>query len=224
MATLDQFLQEVMPDVAGCPVQIAENAIRNAAIEFAEMSRVWRAQLPDITTVALQNTYTPTPPADSRILGIHKIISNDREIALWTLPNEQLDRFKTPDTPTEPQWYNAPTPDTLRLFPDPDDNGGQNYVLNIWAVLEPTRSATTLPDFMYDDWAEPIAHGAKARLCAMKGRSWSQPWTTVQYHSTMFKDGWVTARIRDAKTNVKSSSQILPYGNTQFGFYRGQRV
>lgn len=219
----EDYLKEVMPDVDGCPIQVAENAIRNSAIEFAEMSRVWREKLPDITTVALQADYTPTPPTDARILAIHKIISNDRQIALWTLPEEQLDRFKTPDTPTEPQWYNAPTPDTLRIFPDPDDNNGQNYVLEVWAILEPTRTAESGPDFMFDDWLEPIAHGAKARLMAMAGRSWAVP-EAVAFHAKMFKDGWVTARIRDAKGNVKSSSQVLPYGNSQFGFYRGQRI
>lgn len=59
----DGFLNEVMPDLPGCEVPMAANAIRNASIEFLERSNNWRATLDPIYVMPGTATYAIAQPA-----------------------------------------------------------------------------------------------------------------------------------------------------------------
>ena len=87
-------------------------------------------------------------------------------------------------------------------------------------MLSPTRAATGAPDFLFNDWLEPIACGAKSRLMMMNGRDWFSP-KLAQYHSKQFIKGWTEARIRDSKSNVQSSTRLTP---GYYGTYRGSKA
>jgi len=211
----ENFLPEVMLDVAGCPDSIAENAVRQAAIEFCNQSRAWRDQLADLSTVDGTAQYIIAVAADSEVISLHKLQHSDSMMPLPTIPTIHLDRFKLSTTKEKPRWFNQETPATVTLFNTPD----AAYTLNVFAVLKPTKASLSGPDFLYNDWLEEIAHGAKKRLKAMSGRSWADP-QMVKYHSREFINGWVEARIRDSKSNVSSSSTAIPQ---RFGFYRSSR-
>jgi len=45
--------------------------------------------------------------------------------------------------------------------------------LHVWAVLKPLITATTVEDFLYDDFLEDIANGARYRLFEMPGTKWA---------------------------------------------------
>lgn len=221
----EQYLSEVMPDVYGCPVRTAEDAIRSAAIEFCDQSRVWREILAtDLTLVAGTEDYTLTPPTDALIMGVHKIqlydpVNNGAPDSrpLPMLAHNHFDFFsKRTDQQDKPRHWLGNTPDTVRFYPIPDDGG---YTAKVWATLKPTRDSTQGPDFLYNDWEEAIGHGAKAKLLAMSGRDWANP-QAVPFHRKQFIDGWVEARIRDAKANSVNATTAHPRGHSHFGVYR----
>lgn len=214
--TWDNYLKEVMPDVSGCPISTAKNAIRNAAIEFCNESRAWRTQIGDVTTADGTKAYTLVPPADSEIITITRAIIVGDVKPLNTISNLHLNRYKLGTETDRPVMYNAEYPGQITFYRTPNDI----YTVEIFATLKSTKIATDGPDFLFNDWLEIIAHGAKGRLMAMAGRSWSNP-QMVPYHSKKFINGWVEARIRDSKSNVESSSALRPLSH---GFYRSRRV
>lgn len=211
----ENYLQEVLPDVAGCPIQVAENAIRNSAIEFCNKSRVYRDKLADMLTAQGTAKYTIATPVDSEMIALHKVQHNDQTFPLPTIPAIHLDRARLSTNEQKPRWYNSPTPAEIEFFFTPD----AIYTVELWAILKPTKAATSGPDFLFNDWLEPISSGAKARLLAMSGRPWSDK-SMVKFHRREFTDGWVEAKIRDAKSNVFSSSTLRPQN---FGSYRNTR-
>jgi hypothetical protein len=186
----EDFLREVLPEVAGCPVQIAENAIRNAAIEFCNQSRVWRERIVDVPLVADTATSTLDTTGASAAANI---FTTDR-----------------------PHYYNNDEPKIIRFYPTPN----ASYTAEVFATLKPTLDGVSGPNFLFDDWLEPISHGAKARLKAMSGRPW-QDTKMIQFHRREFITGWTEARIRDSKSNVQSSTFMQP--KVRFGRYTNSR-
>jgi hypothetical protein len=215
----EDFLREVLPEVAGCPVQIAENAIRNAAIEFCNQSRVWRERIVDVPLVADTATYTldtTGASAAANILGVHRVRLTDSEIPLPTISKQQLDDQWLQTTTDRPHYYNNDEPKIIRFYPTPN----ASYTAEVFATLKPTLDGVSGPNFLFDDWLEPISHGAKARLKAMSGRPW-QDTKMIQFHRREFITGWTEARIRDSKSNVQSSTFMQP--KVRFGRYTNSR-
>jgi len=214
----EQYLKEVMPDVSGCPVQLALNAVRNAAIEFANQTRVWRDDVEQVVMVAGQAVYPLVTQNvdDEEIIALHKVQFTDQTYPLSTISALHLDNARLSTTEQKPRWFNQPTPAQIEMFYTPDAASG---TLNCKAILKPTKTSTFGPDFMFNDWLEEISAGAKARLLAMK-RPWGDK-SMVKFHRRLFINGYIEARIRDAKSNVMSSSAVRPQ---PFGIYRGSRT
>lgn len=232
MVNWEDYLFNVMPDVAGCPISQAEKAIQLAAIEFCNNSRVYRLQLNNLSTVAAQQDYTfgaaadvPTPdlilPVDADMIALHKVQEVEGGSSSWRplpmIPHNHLDRFREQQSNDHPRYFLQNTPQSIRFIPTPDDI----YEYQLWAVLKPTKASTAGPDFLFDDWVDPISHGAIARLQAMNGRAWMGAANKVAYHRREFIKGWAEARTRDDKGNtVNSSTAVSPFG---FGNYRTRR-
>jgi len=214
--TWDNYMPEVAPDVAGCPKSVIRNAIRNSAIELCYEGRAWRTQITDVTMVIGTPVYTLGVPVDSEVIATTRLLVVGDVRPLSTLPPAHQNRFKISADNGRPKFYNAETPATVTLYPPPDTA----YVAEVFALLKPTKVSLGGPDFLYNDWLEVIASGAKARLMAMAGRPWSNP-KMVNIHRKAFVKGYVEARIRDAKGNVESSSYARP---ATFGHYRGRKV
>lgn len=49
--------------------------------------------------------------------------------------------------------------------------------LHVWVAIQPTLTATTIEDFIYQDYLEVIADGARAKLFSMV----NQPWANGEY-------------------------------------------
>lgn len=216
----ESFLREVMPDVSGCPIQIAENAIRNSAIEFCNETRVWRERIVDVPVLADTSTYTlDTTGSDgaSNVVTVHRAKFSDSSRPLSTIPTQHLDDQWQPTGNTQRPWYfNCQSPPVITLYPTPSEA----LTLEVWAILKPTLDGTEGPQFLFDDWLEAIAAGAKSKLMYMSGRVWSNP-KMAPYHRQIFVRGTTEARIRDAKSNVQSSSFMTP--RVKFGRYTNSR-
>lgn len=208
----EDYLKEVMPDVKGCPIRVAENAIRNAAIDFCNESRAWRDPIDDVTTSADVHTYPLSGPTDSEIIALYYVKRNSANLPLKTIPDMYLDRHRQNPNTQEPKWFHQPSPQEIRFVWTPD----AEYTYKCKAILKPTKDAESGPDFLYNDWMEVIAHGAKMRLKMMSGRDWFDP-KTASYDRKEFIKGKTEARIRDAKSNVASSTRARP---GYFGTFR----
>lgn len=199
MATLDQFYPYILPEVPGCSEPLADQRILSACIEFCKKSHYWEYTHPAINLVADQPTYALTLPANSQLVTvIDPIYYNGQKIEQRT--KEWLDQYKGSWQTSQgmtPYCFMMPLINVIRPVPYPDAAlvGG---IEEIKLVLKPDPAATTVEDFLFDEFFENIADGAKHKLMSMPGKEWSNPELSL-FYKTLFDDAIIAAR-----TKVKS--------------------
>lgn len=198
----DNYLPEVLPEVPNCPDQVAINAIRSAAIDFCQKTRVWRASFGPLSLVASTASYAVGVPASTELVTVVQaaVLSNgswgditgpyseeymDIEIATWredttdSLPNRYLNDVNN-----------------IKVYPIPNQNHASS--LKGIMALRPTRASTGGDDILYNDWLDAIASGAKAKLMA----NLTAPWRNSElsaYHAERFESGKASAIARILK-------------------------
>lgn len=178
---------DVLPYVPGCPVDLALQKIRQAAIDYCRMSRTWRyLDLDPIDLVAAQQTYVigtsaalGSLPADVVVVHVYEAIYDELKLDILT-PKEFKAKSLT--------WYSdAGTPEALTLF-----NEGE---ISLWSIpesseadaltlpeiaLAPTQSATGVDDRVYQFARETIAKGARGLLMQIPKKPYSDPMMGMQ--------------------------------------------
>lgn len=114
--------------------------------------------------------------ASGDIVEIEKPIYFDKE------PVEERDipwlNFNCPrwryEMGSSPMFYNADIQSKLlRLIPICDQ--AIENAIEVWVYLKPSKTATTIEDFIVSEYQQAISCGAMARLQKMKGTSWYDP-------------------------------------------------
>lgn len=206
-----EYLFEVMPETPDCPDAIAINAVRNAAIEFAEFTSAWREWL-TVNVVASQPNYTLTPTTGKVVIGLQAYY---KESSIPFLDLEQM-RYQgdwPEDTGDQPKGVMMTTPGTLLVYPVMDENLPDP--IEVLCSIKPARTDASGPDHFYEDWIEVIAHGAKYRLLSMEGRPWYNGNGAIDSRNK-FRSGMREARIRYSRMNNKKETVIRP---RRFGYY-----
>jgi hypothetical protein len=197
MATIDDFMPEVSPEVNGCPEPSIIIAIRNSLIEFCEKSLYWAVNLDQINVVAGKHTYDlVSPESDSFIAGI--LVASHEVVPLVPTTEDLLDlewpsyinkyknvlRYGLGDpwratTSEKPALFFSPTHREIRLvgIPTADLAGG----LTIKAGLKPSRDSEEVGDIVYEDYSEQIAWGALYRLMMQPNKKWSNKKSAIDY-------------------------------------------
>lgn len=197
MKPWSDFYDLVMPELPGCPLVVADNALRQSAISFCEQALAWRWDHPGIPVVAGTATYPFTPPAGAAVHGIihaaldgRKITSNTGEsdigVASWR------DQSGTPA-------YILGGPAAATLVPNPDAAG----ILAMTVALKPSSSSAGIDDTQFNEYRDTIIHGALARLML----SPKKPYTHAQlaaYHQQQFSIGTAAAGLRVARSYTRA--------------------
>ncbi|WP_022667916.1 hypothetical protein [Desulfospira joergensenii] len=158
---MDRFLNTVRRDVPGCPNPLIKEEVLTAAIEFCR--RTW-AYTDDINQPVFKGdeTITVSLPEGTWIVGVnHYTYSNGDKVY-------EVDSSGNIITLEDPIPYDF------------------DMVINV--ALKPLETVSSLPNFLFNDWFQTIAAGAKAKLMIMPGRAWSNPNLAV-IHSDVFEDG-----------------------------------
>lgn len=163
MKPWDTFLPDVLPHCPGCPDLVAEDEIRNAAEEFLEKSYVWRYAASGMTTVQDQTDYTPTLPANARMVKLHEA----------TLAGAVLDIDDIAEGETG-SAYKACTPDMVIIRIGPDAPA-PDLAVKVRLSLSITKASTGLTDELYNAYSRQIAYGAVARICAHADKPYTNP-------------------------------------------------
>ena len=171
MSALDAFLTSVRPWAPGVPDPTAYKAIRNAAIEFCERTRLWKYEDDYDVTVEDCNGGIFTP-SGSQLHDIEAVLFNGHE--LEPRATRDLDRLEKGWRTGElgsglPKYYTQIDPNTLRIVPAMEGH------LYLCLRLKPSQDATDVPDFLAGEYREVIAWGALGRLLTIPGQSYSNP-------------------------------------------------
>lgn len=186
---LSALLPLVTPSVATCPNPIAVQALRLAAIEMCERTKLWRETL----TVTFDEQDEEVPAL--AYATIHQF--EDAEFvdaagnAHWLEPLPfDMTTIRDRDDTTEgwPHYITQSAPGTITLIPFAAGTVKIQAYMKPLAIPkfgvtgETTEQAiqNVIPTFMAEQYAETLAQGALFRLCSMPGVAWANPQTASQ--------------------------------------------
>ncbi len=185
MSTLDSFLGYVRPWAPGVPDPTAYKAIRGAAIEFCERTRMWKYESTLTVLSTDPTTSTITTPANSALFDIELALFDGRELTPKTARDVDAlaPGWRTDELGTGlPEYITQISQNTMTIVPGPAADGSLYLCLR----LKPNQTTTTLPDFL-SDYAEYIGWGALGRLLTIPGQSYSSP-DLGQFYAQKFTD------------------------------------
>lgn len=213
MATsYDSFMPWVLINCPGVAEVAAVQALKDAAIEFCELTLIHQADHDPVAVVANVTDYDlESPVTGTRIFKVMRA---------WY--KGKLLTPVAPDQVNEPSVYNQSIPgydekfgsptgfihkddSTFSVIPIPDESVANAITMRV--ALAPLRSSTTVENFLYENWGEFIAHGANARLLSMIGHPWSNP-NAAAYHQTRFRVGINQARLLATKGYTRANLQM----------------
>jgi hypothetical protein len=211
MKTLESFLPEILPDVPGCPSDMAIRALRNTVIEFCEKSFIHQETLDPFTAIENVTDYDLDPPKGYRIQKIMKMWYLGREMEALAPDDIGLpDPYRTNITGYNaskgpPAGYTQKDVDSFTILPIPDQKYANAITMRV--ALVPLRSMTEVEDFLFELWSETIGFGTKARLMLNPGKPYSNA-ESATYNQARFISGLNDARQRAARGNVRSDLRV----------------
>lgn len=165
------WYDDVMPYVPGCPLPLALQKIRQAAIEYCRVSRTWRyLDLGPIDLVAGQQTYVIGTTAalgslPSDVVVVHVYQANYNDVPLDVLTPSQF-RAKSEtwfDDAGEPEAFTLFNEGEVSLWRIPETSETDALELPELA-LAPTQTAAGIDERVYQFGREAIAKGARGLL------------------------------------------------------------
>jgi hypothetical protein len=161
----DTLLPYVLPEVHGCSDPLAEQAIRDAVIEFCLRARVWVHECDPADIDAGEDAYDIDLPSGAALVQIASVHIGDKP----------LDPF----TGRQPEGYSQRNDDELVLVPTPDTTLADGLLVEL--IVKPSRASTGFPGWINERYQEGILSGAKARLMMKQGTAWYNPQQGAAY-------------------------------------------
>lgn len=204
------FLDYVLPHVPGCTNEMALQEIKNTIIDFCEKSLILQADHDPVTAIVGQIDYDLEPPKDRLVVRVMKAWYKGQ-----LLEEMAPDDIDTPSVYNQQSGYHVHRGDPLQFFqkeartfsvyPIPNETVKQSITLRV--ALKPTRSATTIDDLIYEEYAETIGSGAISRLALSPGKPYSNA-GLANAHRALFQAGLNVARDRSQNGYVRASRQV----------------
>jgi hypothetical protein len=198
----DTFLDDIMPELPGCPVDLAQRRIRRIVNSFGTETRYLTTMLPLIDVVAGQAPYSIVPPdTDLQLIRPEEVRYNGDEISPFGVDelNAELPSWRTETG--EPRLYTRENSDEIILI----------YVPTVSVTDGLQVKISYAPDFnavggfekvFYDRFADGIAAGVKADLMLMPKKPWSDQATAMKYEA-------------DYKLEVNRAKQLADRANSR---------
>lgn len=177
--SVDLWFPDVVPAAQLCPNPIIRREIVNACRDLCERTMLWTAALDPIDVVANEPEYQ-LATTGANIVGADRAKFNGKTIdptseTALDEDDTQEDRTTWRDKTTDvPERYFVTFDKKIRLVytPDADLSSG----LEVWAILSPEITAVTVPGFLWENFKDMIADGARGRLKSIP----DQPWTNLE--------------------------------------------
>ncbi|CAG2132522.1 phage adaptor protein [Cupriavidus numazuensis] len=202
------LFNEVLPELPGVGQDLAANAIRNTIIEFCHGSWAWRYFMDPMPVLANLNTYELDPPPGAEVVQALVVKVDGKELP----PSNETDvTARYPRWQTEagtPKCYLTDDPSQIILAPVPDTKIPGGLVVTV--ALQPTRTSTTFPTWIWSRYFDGLAAGAKARLMAMPGKPWTSP-QLFQLYRGQFEAAMAGAKVESLKSLSRGALRTTSY-------------
>ena len=199
------FLTKVSPEVPGCPLSVAEDAVREAAIEFCEKGWAWIHTPAAISSVANQGTYAFTPPVGAMVSRVLQAWYDNRQLVPRTADQLAEDYANWTTVTGSPKYMIQNDEENLTVVPNP--TAAVVDAITMRVALRPTRASTDIETRIYEHHLDAIAMGAKAKLMMMADKTWSNLNMAATYQS-MFDDKIAVARYKAQKGYGRATRRV----------------
>lgn len=203
MTPLASFYPYILPECMGAPIPLVDSAILRATREFCTHSTAWRVDLDPVPLANSISDYDLDLPTGSQLVVILDVKLDGTP--LW--PIEGTDGIEVTGSTSQPR-YTQQTLDQIHLTPEPAGLA-TGAALSVRAALKPTLDATSIEDFLFDEYVEDLARGAKAILKRIGGKAWTDI-NGGEADYAQFKQAYHGARIRAEQGSVRSSLRARP--------------
>jgi hypothetical protein len=210
MTNHTSFLDYVMPHVPGCTKAMALLEIKNTIIDFCEKSLIIQTDHDPITAIANVMDYDFEPPTGKLVVKIMRAWYKGVE-----LDPQAIDTVSTPSIFNQSSGYIVDRGDprqmlqkdarSFSVYPIPKETAANAITMRV--ALKPTRTATSIDDFIYEDYAEVIGSGAIARLALSPGKPYSNTQLAMA-RNALYISGLDVARDRAQNGYVRASKQV----------------
>ena len=205
------FLDYVMPHVPGCTVEMALLEVKNTIIDFCEKSLIIQRDHDPVTLVQGQIDYDFEPPTGYLVSRVMKAWYKTKELSPMSpdeIQNAEVYNrmFTGADVgQTDPRQFMQKDERTYTVYPIPAETAKNALTMRV--ALKPTRASSTIEDVVYEDYAEVIGHGVKARLMMSPGKPYTNPQGAVASLG-MYQSGLNTARQRAVRGYVRGDLKV----------------
>lgn len=172
---LDAFMPDIRPYAPTVALPTAYRAIRQAAIQFCERTRLWREE--DAFNAIAGDDVLIVPPMGAELIDFDKVhfgAGDPLKPKTTGWLDDNLRGWRTNDVPGSPRYVTQITRNTLVLVPGATGSAK----VSLW--LKPSNECVDVPAFLPRQFRECIAHGALARILAIP----NQPYTDLQMAGT----------------------------------------
>ncbi|HBG30697.1 MAG TPA: hypothetical protein DDW98_08730 [Gammaproteobacteria bacterium] len=198
----------VMPEVPGCPVPLVDRAIVKAARDLCDKTFCWKEAA---TTASMQQGVAELEIEHSAcaeivaleyvsLNGLELIQTSERELSLC-----DLDWRTFTGEPTH--VYTVISTGKMRLYPIP--NRTLSNAISYEVYLKPKLDADDLPDFLQDQYAEVLQHGALYELQRMAGVKWANG-EAAMFNRRMYRNGLYEVRDKTLRDSASQNLFIVP--------------
>lgn len=206
---IDDLCKFARLELPGIMDEIIVQAIAQTANDFCTQTSVWDEIQDPIPLFDGNPQYDLSGPTDAFILTLKNVWAADRELEAKTMneisaliPNWQSAQS------SQPQYFNAARDyESIIVFPTP--MSANRAKLTFRAIYAPKRTATSLPDFLVDNFFDALMAGAKFRLMAMGNVGWANPQLAVA-NKQFYDNAVVQARIDQIHDRVPGSIRVRP--------------
>ena len=211
MKTYDALFPDVLPEVPGCPSDVALRAIRHTVIEFCEKSLINQVTQDPITLRANLADYDLDAPTGFRVQKVMRAWFGGQELEPVApddivgpdIYNPKIGNYTASTAP--PKAYTQKDFSSVSFLPIPNQTYPNSITMRV--ALVPLRDSTQFDDFLYEQWGEYIACGAKARLMLNPGKPYSNP-DSAAVNQARYTTALNDARQRAIRGNVRSDLSV----------------
>jgi len=171
MTTIDEMVQYMIVDLAGCTNDMIKQTLRRSLREFCIKTEAWRTKV-TIDAVEDETDYDLRDNIDAivqRIVAVKRRISDDQDFD---------------DISEEAAYkYNLVDDITLRYLTKYAPDESLTDAIQVEIAWRPHYEANELTGLFLDRYAEGIMAWAKYYLMKMPNKTWSNPQLAMQYLS-----------------------------------------
>ena len=183
---ISDWYPDVMPAAQLCPNPIINREIINTCRDLCTRTMLWTQELTPISVVANQADY-PLLASGAETSTIDRASYDGKTI--YPTSETALDQDDTQESKEEwrektadvPERYFATFDKKIRLVYTP--NADLASGLKVWVSVIPLIDATVVPKFLWENYKDMVADGAKGRLKVIP----DMPWTDYELGSTFLQ-------------------------------------